>query len=478
MTLLFISVGALILAFVLALMKGGNKSDSSNMDGRTMSCPLSYCVVDIETTGLDPLKHEITEIAAIRVRDGEIVDRFSELVAIKGKIPPVVVKKTHITKEMLKDARQPSEVLSDLIAFIQDDILLGYNIDKFDKPFINHHCHLALGTIISNRTFDVWALAKKALPGRDSYKLDDLRFEFQIYGEGHRALTDCEDTHTIYRAIVSKAVIESQLKKKVRKSIHDLSDNELRAMFGDDWTIARDCINEKKRMIRQGLDTDWENLARNNGWGSEPATSGQQYMIQSRGGKTPIGLTKLEASRIIDELLLRESVASMRRRLDREAEKEARKAEREAKKAAREAAKVEKEAAKAARAEELAAKKAAKEAEREHYDGPRRRLKPETLHNWRNQFAGLWNKILADDIIELHEVAELKTWLNKHKRRRDDYFKMLQVIGEVENVGEVSGEHTMALYEAATEVIDQLHNDDREVDSPEVSPEDVVAEDD
>lgn len=465
-----------IVIFITCAMKKGKSSGSTDMSGSKISCPALYCVVDIETTGLDPEKHEITEIAAIKVRDGEIVERFSELVAIKGKIPPVVVRKTHISNDMLADARKPAAVLSDFIAFIGDDTLVGYNIDKFDKPFINHHCRRALGKTIRNKSFDVWMLAKKALPGLYSYKLDDLRIEFQIFGEGHRALKDCEDTKIIYERILSTVMAKTRSKKHLHKSIYQLSDRELQQMFGDDWTIAKDCIAEKRKLIKQGLDTDWENLARNNGWGSEPATTGQLYMIQSRGGQTPLGMTRLEASRIIDENSLRESVASARRRLDREAEKEARKAEREAKKAAREAAKAEKEAAKAARAEELAAKKAAKAAEREHYDGPRMKLKPETLHNWRNQFAGLWNKILADDIIELHEVAELKTWLNKHKRRRDDYFKMLQVIGEVEKIGEVSGEHTMALYEAATEVIDQLHDDDREVDSPDVSPENVVTE--
>ena len=60
-----------------------------------------FSVIDIETTGLDPRFDDITELAAVRVRNGQIVDSFQELVKPCVPIPRVLEEKTHITNAMV-----------------------------------------------------------------------------------------------------------------------------------------------------------------------------------------------------------------------------------------------------------------------------------------------------------------------------------------------------------------------------------------
>ena len=163
-----------------------------------------YTVIDIETTGFSRELDEITELAALRIRDNKIVSRFQELVRVKKTIPEVVVEKTHITNEMLKDARPLKDVLADFLAFIGDDALVGYNIDRFDVPFIDCKDEQCFCKHLTNRTIDIWSLAKKLLPGLGNYKLDSIREVLGISSDGaHRALKDCMDTYAVYSKLAS-----------------------------------------------------------------------------------------------------------------------------------------------------------------------------------------------------------------------------------------------------------------------------------
>ncbi|HBU11398.1 MAG TPA: PolC-type DNA polymerase III, partial [Clostridiales bacterium] len=76
-----------------------------------------FVVFDIETTGLSALHCDITEIGAVRITGGEIVERFSTFVRPSAPIPPAVVALTGITDEMVGGAPRPKEALSAFRAF-------------------------------------------------------------------------------------------------------------------------------------------------------------------------------------------------------------------------------------------------------------------------------------------------------------------------------------------------------------------------
>ncbi|MFV8483812.1 exonuclease domain-containing protein [Mycoplasma sp. Z473B] len=165
--------------------------------------PKSYIVLDIETTGLHPYSDEITEIAAIKVKDGQIVEEFSRLVKIEGQIPPFIVKKTHITNEILQNENPIEVVLEQFLKFIEDLPLIGHNIKSFDYRFLNHYSTNKLDWNIQNEIIDTLALArwKLSLPHNTLGDLCDY-YEIEYSAQkNHRALADVLCTQEVYKRL-------------------------------------------------------------------------------------------------------------------------------------------------------------------------------------------------------------------------------------------------------------------------------------
>jgi len=76
-----------------------------------------YTVIDIETTGLSKGYHQITEIAAAKIRSGEIVDSYQTLINPKVSIPHFITGLTGITNEMVKDSPTIDKVLPTFVDF-------------------------------------------------------------------------------------------------------------------------------------------------------------------------------------------------------------------------------------------------------------------------------------------------------------------------------------------------------------------------
>ena len=91
-----------------------------------------YVVVDIETTGTQPLHSDIIEIGAVYIKEGQVVGKFSELVCPTQEISEYITGITGITNELVKDARCIEEVLPEFIAFCKEAPLVGHNLIVFD----------------------------------------------------------------------------------------------------------------------------------------------------------------------------------------------------------------------------------------------------------------------------------------------------------------------------------------------------------
>ena len=165
----------------------------------------SFVAFDIETTGINHAWDSITELAAIRVVDGKIVETkefiFQELVhPYKRKIPTDVEKLTGITNEMVYDAREIWEVFKDFKEFIKDDILLGYNCITFDSKFLVRAGRLS-NIKIENKYFDVMKYAQK-FKSTLSYENKTLNNIANLLGitnpNAHRALADSITTAKVY----------------------------------------------------------------------------------------------------------------------------------------------------------------------------------------------------------------------------------------------------------------------------------------
>ena len=151
---------------------------------------MDVVVLDIETTGLSPYRHAITEIAAVKVRDGKIVDRFHSLVNPGQPIPRFITKLTGITDDMVADAPAVKEVLPGLHDFLENAIFVGHNVG-FDFKFIDYYSYKYLGKRIDNPVLCTCKLARRLLPDLPSKRLTALCEHFAIKNEqAHRAMND------------------------------------------------------------------------------------------------------------------------------------------------------------------------------------------------------------------------------------------------------------------------------------------------
>lgn len=151
-----------------------------------------YVVFDLETTGLDVMNNGITEIGAVKIKNGKIEEQFTTLIKPDYPISDEIVKITGITEQMVKDAPKISAVIPDFIKFIDGAVLVAHNAD-FDLKFIKRFAG-AEEYEINNQVIDSLDLARKYLSGLRKFDLHTVADKFGIVFHHHRALSDAYAT--------------------------------------------------------------------------------------------------------------------------------------------------------------------------------------------------------------------------------------------------------------------------------------------
>ena len=171
-----------------------------------------YIVLDIETTGLSFRTEKITEIGAVRVKDGEIVDTFECFVNPEIPIPQKIVEITHITDDMVKDAETIDKVMPKFLEFIGDLKLVAHNAD-FDVGFLKYNAE-ELGLTMDNEYIDSLALSRQLFPDFKKHKLGIIAEKLGIKVENaHRAL---DDVKTLVKVFLKMLEIQAEEPKKGR----------------------------------------------------------------------------------------------------------------------------------------------------------------------------------------------------------------------------------------------------------------------
>ena len=154
-----------------------------------------YVVFDVETTGSSAGKGGITEIGAVKLVGGQIVDQFSTLVNPGRKIEPFVVRLTGINDRMVADAPTPAEVMPLFEEFAEGSVLVGHNV-HFDNAFVAAARGAAGLPPLPNRVvLDTLKLARVLVPGLKRYRLSSLVAHFGVRAApNHRALADAAAT--------------------------------------------------------------------------------------------------------------------------------------------------------------------------------------------------------------------------------------------------------------------------------------------
>ena len=155
-----------------------------------------YVVLDIETTGLDLMINGITEIGAVKIREGKIAEQFTTLIKPDYPITEEIVKLTGITEEMVKDAPRIPSVLPDFMKFIDGAVLVAHNAD-FDLKFLKRFAS-AEDYEIKNRVLDTLELSRTLIKGLTRFDLHTVADRFGIAFRHHRALSDAYATAEIF----------------------------------------------------------------------------------------------------------------------------------------------------------------------------------------------------------------------------------------------------------------------------------------
>jgi len=157
-----------------------------------------YIVLDLETTGLSKYKHKITEIAAIKFKNNEIIEKFHSLVNPETEIPNFITKLTGINSDMVKNAPTINEIIPNLKDFLSNHTIIAHN-STFDYGFLNQNHLNKYNKPLSNQHLCTRKLAHRLLPELYSKKLSVICDHFEITNkQAHRAMTDVEVTAEIF----------------------------------------------------------------------------------------------------------------------------------------------------------------------------------------------------------------------------------------------------------------------------------------
>jgi DNA polymerase III subunit epsilon len=149
---------------------------------------LSYAVVDVETTGGRAYYGDrITEIAAVVVKGGEIVEVFETLVNPERPIPPFITQLTNITWDMVKDAPTFERIIPDVLRVLEGNVFVAHNA-MFDWRFVTSEVSRCAGKRIAGRRVCTVRVARKILPQLSRRSLDHVAryYGVEIVGR-HRA---------------------------------------------------------------------------------------------------------------------------------------------------------------------------------------------------------------------------------------------------------------------------------------------------
>jgi len=240
--------------------------------------PLILTAFDLETTGLDPAKAEIIEIGAVRFTiDGDVLDRFEQLVKPRTPIPPEIVKTTGISDDMVCKAPPVDEVLSRFVSWVGSDeaILVAHNAPFDSKFLIASLARIGL-SIPRWSVVDTlqWSFSLK-VPLKD-FRLATILEALNQPINPHRALADAEGVVTLVLYLAADYKDPVREIKRRKKSLEEAAAERMRF---------------PRRQFSSALLSD-----------SDPATDRQLKYLRSL--KVPEdqlqGLSKRAASQLID----------------------------------------------------------------------------------------------------------------------------------------------------------------------------------
>lgn len=160
-----------------------------------------FAIIDTETTGGNPAKDRIMEIA-IFVHDGEkVVEEYTTLINPKVPIAPFIRALTGINENMLRNAPTFEEVADEILRLMDQAVFVAHNA-SFDYGVLRNEFR-RIGKRFQSKQLCTVKLSRKILPGYNSYSLGKLSKDLGIALEGrHRAYGDASATAKLFTKLM------------------------------------------------------------------------------------------------------------------------------------------------------------------------------------------------------------------------------------------------------------------------------------
>lgn len=156
---------------------------------------LKFCVIDLETTGGNPLSEKIIEIGMVKIEERRISEERSFLINPEKDIPDFVQKLTGIRKADVEHSPRIEEVIDEIVQFIGTDSILVAHNTSFDVPFLNGVLKNLQRPTLDNKVLCTNIMTKYMIPDIMSSNLNYMSQIFNIpHSQAHRAIEDARAT--------------------------------------------------------------------------------------------------------------------------------------------------------------------------------------------------------------------------------------------------------------------------------------------
>ncbi|WP_414049486.1 PolC-type DNA polymerase III [Macrococcus animalis] len=164
----------------------------------------TYVVFDVETTGLSSQYDKIIELAAVKVKDGEIIDKFERFSNPGERLNETIKNLTGISDDMLIDAPPIEDVLNDFRSFVGDAIYIAHNA-SFDMGFIDTGFERLGYGATTNGVIDTLELSRTINTEMGKHGLNFLAKKYGVeLTQHHRAIYDAETTAHIFMKMLKQ----------------------------------------------------------------------------------------------------------------------------------------------------------------------------------------------------------------------------------------------------------------------------------
>ncbi len=185
------------------------RSSGQQLSFDALGTPLAdvtFCVLDLETTGGSPETCGITEIGAVKVRGGEVLGTFQTLVNPGCTIPANIAFLTGLTDAVVHRAPPIDAVLPTFLEFIGGAVIVGHNV-RFDYAFLQAAIYRYGGPLLGNQRLDTLALARRLLADDvPRFNLGELATRLRLpHQPSHRALDDAWATLDLLHVLIERA---------------------------------------------------------------------------------------------------------------------------------------------------------------------------------------------------------------------------------------------------------------------------------